>query len=162
MSSLVFAILIGIGATVIMDIWALLRERLFGIAPTNWGMVGRWVAHMKKGRFHHFAIASATPVRGEQTIGWLTHYLTGIVYAILLVWLSGPSWIMNPSIGPALGVGIITVLAPFFILQPALGAGIAASKTQNPNSVRFHSVVNHAVFGLGLFLSAVILTKLYS
>ena len=43
MESIVFILLIGIGATLVMDLWALLRKQLFGIAPTNWGMVGRWI-----------------------------------------------------------------------------------------------------------------------
>jgi hypothetical protein len=45
-------------------------------------------------------------------------------------------------------------VAPLFVLQPALGAGIASSRTPTPvfNSVK--SLVTHTVFGLGLFLAA--------
>ena len=156
MQNIVFIVLIGIGATLVMDLWALLRQQLFGIAPTNWSMVGRWIGHMKKGRFSHLSIANADAVSGETIIGWTAHYVIGIGYAVLLFLLFGETWLFEPTLGPALVLGIATVIAPFFILQPGMGAGVAASKTPNPNAVRLHSVLNHAVFGIGLYLSALI------
>ena len=156
MQNIVFIVLIGIGATLVMDLWALLRQQLFGIAPTNWSMVGRWIGHMKKGRFSHISIANAGSVRGEKAIGWAAHYVIGIGYAVLLFLIFGEAWLFEPTLGPAVVLGIATVVAPFFILQPGMGAGVAASKTPNPNAVRLHSVLNHAVFGVGLYLSALI------
>ncbi len=92
---------------------------------------------------------------GETLIGWSAHYLTGIAYAALLTGIWGSDWISRPSIEPALIVGIGTVAAPFLLMQPGMGAGIAASRTPRPNVARFHSLLNHAVFGLGLYLTAV-------
>ena len=157
MQNIVFIVLIGIGATLVMDLWALLRQQLFGIAPTNWGMVGRWIGHMRKGQFSHISIVNADAVSGEKIIGWTAHYVIGIGYAVLLFLIFGEAWLFEPTIGPAVALGIATVIAPFFILQPGMGAGVAASKTPNPNAVRLHSVLNHAVFGLGLYLSALVL-----
>jgi hypothetical protein len=48
----------------------------------------------------------------------------------------------------------VTVAAPLFVLQPALGAGIASSKAPNPNAARLRSVLTHAVYGLGLYACA--------
>jgi hypothetical protein len=48
----------------------------------------------------------------------------------------------------------VTVVAPLFILQPALGAGIASSKTAAPLFNCIKSVATHTVFGLGLYLAA--------
>ena len=157
MQNIVFIVLIGIGATLVMDLWALLRQQLFSIAPTNWGMVGRWIGHMRKGRFSHTSIANADAVSGEKIIGWTAHYVIGIGYAVLLFLIFGEAWLFEPTLGPAVVLGIATVIAPFFILLPGMGAGVAASKTPNPNAVRLHSVLNHAVFGLGLYLSALVL-----
>lgn len=42
------ALLIGVGATVIMDLWGILLRRL-GIATLNFAMVGRWVGHLLRG-----------------------------------------------------------------------------------------------------------------
>jgi hypothetical protein len=160
--NLVFVILIGIGATAVMDLWSLLRKYLFNIPPTNWGLVGRWIAYIGQGVFHHVAIAESNSIRGEQFIGWLAHYLIGIGYAALLVVIFGYSWVNNPSMGPALAVGVSTVVAPFFILQPGMGAGFAASRVSNPNSIRLQSIINHTVFGFGLFFSALAVKFVYS
>jgi hypothetical protein len=46
------------------------------------------------------------------------------------------------------------VAAPFLLMQPALGAGIAAAKTPNPTAARLRSLMTHAVFGLGLYFAA--------
>jgi hypothetical protein len=146
--------LIGTGATAATDAWSLLRARLFGIAAPNWGLVGRWIGHMPRGRFRHDSIARAAAVRGERLIGWLAHYAIGITFAALLLALSGGGWIAHPTPGPALLVGLATVLAPFLLMQPGMGAGIAASRTPRPNSARLQSLLTHGVFGLGLYGTA--------
>jgi len=145
---------IGLGATAVMDFWGLVRQRLFGIAPPNYALVGRWVGHMPRGRFHHPAIATAAPVRGERALGWAVHYLTGVAFAALLVSLNGVAWLAQPSLGPALALGIATVAAPFLLMQPGMGAGIAASRTARPATARLQSLITHAVFGAGLFAAA--------
>ena len=66
--------------------------------------------------------------------------------------LAGNDWLQHPMLIPALVFGIITVSAPFFIMQPLFGLGFAASKTQNPTQARLRSLMNHAVFGFGLYL----------
>ena len=47
----VIILLIGAGATAWIDLWALVRRRLFGTPLPNFGLVGRWIAHMARGRF---------------------------------------------------------------------------------------------------------------
>jgi len=145
---------IGVGATAIMDLWGWLRKSLFDGKGLDYGLVGRWIAHMPQGRFRHDAIAAAPAKRGERLIGWAAHYATGIAFAGLLIALFGEEWATRPTPGPALAVGIGTVVAPFFLMQPALGAGIAASKTANPTAARVQSLITHTVFGSGLYLSA--------
>ncbi|MGP9800603.1 DUF2938 domain-containing protein [Rheinheimera sp. NSM] len=153
MSVAICIFFIGIGATAIMDLWTLLRKALFGVAPANYGMVGRWLLHMTHGRFRHQAIAAAPVMRSEHVVGWAAHYMIGIAFAGLLIALCGDAWLQNPALLPALAVGIVTVAAPFLLMQPGMGAGIAASRTANPNSARLHSLITHAIFGLGLYVS---------
>jgi hypothetical protein len=43
---------------------------------------------------------------------------------------------------------------PFFIMQPSLGLGIAASRTPKPMQARLKSLVTHTVFGVGLYVCA--------
>lgn len=143
----------GIGATAVMDLWGFARKPLLGIPPPDYGMVGRWLGHMVHGRFCHASIAKASPVRGERLIGWTAHYLIGIGFAALLVLGWGRDWMLHPTIAPALIVGIGTVAAPFLLMQPGMGAGIAASRAPRPASARLQSLITHAVFGIGLYLS---------
>jgi hypothetical protein len=159
LESVVRVLLIGAGATAVLDLWSLLLKRL-GVPSSSWSMVGRWVGYFPRGRFMHDSIAAAAPIRGELAIGWVTHYVTGIAYAGLLVALWGLEWARQPTLLPALILGIATVAAPFFIMQPGMGAGIAASKTPEPARARVRSLMNHTVFGFGLYLSAVLTAML--
>src|SRR5688572_13278441 len=147
-------IAIGVGATAVMDLWMIARHRLLGIAPADYGLVGRWIAYMPRGRFRHDPIGATPPVRGERTIGWTAHYLTGIAFAALLLLVAGPHWMRQPTLAPALAVGVATVAAPFLLMQPGMGAGVAASRTKNPRAAWLQSVITHGVFGLGLYVAA--------
>ncbi|MBP3944567.1 DUF2938 family protein [Sphingobacteriaceae bacterium WQ 2009] len=93
-------------------------------------------------------------------IGWTAHYLIGISFAILLVMIMGMKWLENPTLLPALIVGLVTIIAPFFIMQPAFG--IAASNLQDPNILRLRSLLTHSVFGIGLFVSAYVINYICS
>lgn len=147
------AVLIGIGATLVMDLWALLLKRLFGAPSLDYAMVGRWIGHLLRGRLTHPGIARSAPVAGERAIGWIAHYAIGIVFALLLLAIWGPAWAARPTLLPALIVGIATVAAPFLILQPGMGAGIAASRAPKPGVARLRSLMAHASFGVGLYLA---------
>lgn len=148
-------LLIGIGATAAMDAWQLLLKQLKR-PVLDFALVGRWVGHIARGRWSHDAIAQAAPVRGERALGWALHYATGVVFAALLVALSGPAWMHSPSLLPALAVGVGTVALPLFVMQPAMGAGIASSRTPTPLKNCLRSLTNHAVFGVGLYLAAAV------
>ena len=145
------AVLIGAGATAVMDLWAIARKQLLGIPPLNYGLVGRWLAYLARGRFRHDPIAATPAVRGERLIGWSAHYLIGIAFAAILLAVWGLDWARQPTIGPALIVGIGSVAAPFLVMQPGMGAGVAASRTPRPAAARLQSLVTHGIFGLGLY-----------
>lgn len=144
---------VGMGATVVMDLWSIARSALLEMAPPNYALVGRWIGHMKTGRFRHDSIVASPPIRHERLIGWVIHYLIGISFAGILLSIWGLRWIQEPTLMPALMVGIATVAAPFLIMQPGMGAGFAASRTPHPASARLHSIINHAVFGVGLYVA---------
>ena len=154
------ALFIGAGATLATDLWAIARRRLLGVPAPDWGLIGRWFGHMARGRFRHERIATAEPVRGERVIGWTAHYLIGIAYAGALLAICGLAWARQPTLAPALALGIAAVAAPFLLMQPGMGAGIAASRTPRPNSARLQSLVTHAVFGLGLYAAGLVLKLL--
>ena len=147
------SILIGAGATLVIDAWAALLKR-FGVPSLNLAMLGRWVGHLPQGRFIHAGIAKSAPVRGESWLGWLAHYGIGAGFAGVLLAVFGLDWARSPTFGPAFTIGIATLPAPLFVLQPALGAGIASSKTPRPVFNTLKSLTTHVMFGLGLFLAA--------
>lgn len=151
MNTFACTLITGIGATLVMDLWGLARKPLLGIPAPDYGLVGRWLGHMRQGRFRHDAIAKAAPVTGERVIGWTAHYLIGIAFAAALIAIWGHAWLEHPTPGPALITGLVTVTAPFLLMQPGMGAGIAASRTPNPGKARVQSLITHAVFGLGLY-----------
>ncbi len=156
MELVINVIVIGAGATVVMDLWGLFQKHAFGVPSLNYAMVGRWIGHMPDGHFIHENIGKAAPVRGEQWLGWGAHYVIGILFAGILLIIWGPAWAAAPTLLPALLIGVLTVIAPFFILQPGMGAGIAASKTPDPKVSRMRSLIAHTSFGFGLYISALI------
>jgi hypothetical protein len=161
MNYLVYAFMVGAGATVLVDLWAIARKRAFDLPLPNYGLVGRWLAHLARGQFRHRSIAASPPVPGERVIGWIAHYAIGVAFAALLLATWGLAWIRQPTLGPALLVGIGTVAAPFLVLQPGMGAGVAASRTPRPASARLQSLVTHTAFGLGLYAAGWVARLLY-
>jgi len=150
-------IVIGFGATVLMDIWALILFKIFGQAKPNWAPVGRWFWHLKDGKVFHDSIATAEPYQHENALGWISHYAVGILYGVMLVLFVGPSWLAAPTFLPAWIWGILTVGAGWFLLQPGLGIGWAASKLPNPNKARLFNLLAHTVFALGLYGTALLI-----
>lgn len=153
-TSIIGAIFVGIGATLIMDIWAVFLRRVLTISSLDFCLVGRWFCYMPSGVFRHQKIAAAQKKSFECAVGWIAHYLIGIAFAMILVALTMGSWLHQPSLLQALLIGWITLAIPFFIMQPALGFGIAAANTPNPAQARFKSALTHSVFGVGLYASA--------
>ena len=145
---------VGFGATAAMDIWAIVLSRVSGRALPDWAMVGRWFAHIPRGRVFHQDIAAAPPAAHELAIGWIAHYAIGILYAGVLILWGGSAWVQKPTFLPALIVGLVTVGAGWFLLQPGMGAGWAASLMPNPWQIRARNLITHTVFALGLFVSA--------
>lgn len=151
--------LVGAGATALFDLWIAALRRL-GVRSLDMALIGRWIGHLARGKFAHAGIASAPPIRAERALGWLTHYAIGVAFAGLLLLALGHEWTRAPTLLPAVAVGIATVLAPLFVMQPALGAGVAFSLTPTPLKNCLRSVVNHGVFGVGLYTAAAALAWL--
>ena len=154
------AAVIGVGATVIMDVWALVLRRGFGVASLNLALLGRWIGHLARGTFKHERIANATPIRHERIIGWSAHYTIGVTFATVMLAIWGVEWLHAPTLMPPFIVSTLTLAAPFLVMQPAMGAGIASSRTPRPNLARLRSLATHTVYGVGLYLAALTWTVL--
>jgi Protein of unknown function (DUF2938) len=159
-SDIVGAVAVGMGATLVMDLWNLFLKRAFSVPSLNYCLLGRWVSHMPGGTLRHASIAAAPAKAHECTVGWMAHYSIGVVFALVLVVATSGDWLARPTLLPALLYGIATVVFPFFLMQPSIGLGIAASRTPNPAQARLKSLATHTVFGCGLYLCALVVSRL--
>jgi hypothetical protein len=149
------ALVLGLGATLLMDAWNLFLKRGFGVPSLDYGLLGRWILHMTGGRFAHPGIAKSPARRFERPVGYLAHYSIGVAFAVAFLAVAPAGWTGAPSPGPAVLFGVATVVFPFFVMQPAMGLGVASSRAPRPLRARLKSLATHAVFGVGLYLAAV-------
>src|SRR5688500_2819829 len=149
------AIAIGVGATLIMDLWNLFLKRAFGIPSLHYCLLGRWLSHMPSGIFRHANISAAPQKSAECTVGGIAHYSIGVAFALVFVFLVSREWLARPTLVPALLYGIATIVFPFFLMQPSLGFGIASSRAANPTQARLKSLAPHTVVGVGLYACGV-------
>jgi len=151
MEVLIKILMIGVFATVMMDIWATFSNRVLKFPRTNWAMVGRWLGHIPKGKFFHNPVSDSPEIKYENGLGWAFHYFIGIVYATFYVAMVLRGFDGSASLITAWFFGLVTIISPWFILQPALGLGVCAIKAPKPNMVRFQNFAIHSVFGIALY-----------
>jgi hypothetical protein len=149
--------LLGVGATVLFDLWQFGLARATGLPAPNWAPAGRWLRQRGEGRVFHEDIGRVAPHPNELALGWVGHYVVGIVYGIAFVLIVGPGWLAAPTLLPAWIFGIVTIGFGWFLMQPGLGMGWAASRTANPTRARLLGLAAHTVFGLGLWLTALLI-----
>lgn len=154
------ATLVGLGATLMIDLWGLFLRRGFNVPSLNYCLLGRWLLHMPAGAFVHRSIAAAPERPHECPVGWVAHYSIGAAFALIFVTLASGRWLEHPTLMPAVAFGVVTSLVPFFVMQPAFGLGIAASKTPHPHRARLKSLMTHTMFGVGLYLWALLLSRI--
>ncbi|CBJ35905.1 DUF2938 family protein [Ralstonia solanacearum] len=150
--AIIFCLIVGIGSTAMLDVWALLVERATSIPRTNWGIVGRWLLGVRKGRFVLDSTDSYASTVKERTVGWFFHYLIGIAYAAALIIFWKLDYIATPTILPAVIVGVVvSSLAGLMILLPGLGAGFFGSKLPNQFAIFVYVIVAHIIFAAGQY-----------
>jgi len=147
------ALYLGIGATIVMDIW-LLMLKIFKVPTLNFAFLGRWVGWIFQGKLVHQSIAQSPQIKREYLLGWIAHYSVGVIFAFSFLLIIDQTWLTHPQFYSALIFGVVTVLIPFVIMQPAMGSGFASSKTPHPFLNSLKSLLNHSVFGCGLYLTA--------
>lgn len=150
---------IGIGATLILDIWNYILS-LLNIKSLDYRFIGRWIGNFVNGKFYHNNIMQAPAIQNELFLGWTAHYIIGISFSFLLIFVFGKGWLSQPLIIPAIIIGIVTVIFPLFIMQPALGFGFASSNLPNPIVRVSKSIITHLVYGTGLYLTAILVNKI--
>lgn len=153
-------ILMGVVATLVMDLMAICLAKMKVIRPpVGPEAVGRWALYTLKGKFFHEDINKTPALNGEKTAALISHYLIGIVLAgvYLLMELEVPTIRHQPWM--SLVFGIATVLLPWLWLYPSMGLGFLASKTPSKSPYIVTSLVNHTNFGLGFLVWIVVFRR---
>ncbi|MBO9452117.1 DUF2938 family protein [Tropicibacter sp. R16_0] len=150
---------LGLGATLITDCVGVLRQ---GFAATHgfYCLVGRWLGSVHRQGLFRGDIRAAQPIQAEAALGWAAHIGLGVGFGMAFAALFGPAALRMPQVWQGLSFGVLTVLVPWLVFQPFFGWGIAVSKTPEPWRMRLRGLITHAVFGLGLWLSALLLSGL--
>lgn len=151
---IVSSVFIGVGATIVMDVVAIILKRVFDISSLNYSLVGRWIGYFSRGKFMHQSVAELAPIKGETALGWTAHYCIGITFAFLMLLIWGDVWLLHPTIILPIVYGIATTLASWVLMQPAFGQGLAASNTPHPWKARARSLMTHAIYGWGIYIAA--------
>lgn len=155
-------ILLGLLATAFMDIWAALMKVFFSISGLDYRFLGRWIGGFSRGEFTHCNITQSKPFPNELLIGYIAHYSIGVFFALVLVYWKGKSWVEVPTVQPALIVSTVSLVAPLFVMQPAFGFGVASIKIKPTYKLWCKSFMAHTSYGIGLYLSALMIKTLIS
>ena len=141
--------LAGVPATLAMDVGArAILAPALGVEAPGPRELGRWVGHMRHGRFRHPDIATAPAVAREAVIGSLTHYAIGLTLGAGYGLLLRAGRARRSSIPLALAYGTATTGFSWLLMFPATGKGLLGRRA-NPKLAAL-SLGNHLVFGLAL------------
>ena len=155
--ALLAGVLVGVAATVTMDVFGSVSRRVGLAAGAKGQWVGRWYLGIAQGQFVHANIAAAPEQTGETRAALVGHYLIGITLAVLyvvgaeLVGLSPASFLV------AVGYGLATCVFPWFLVFPALGFGVCGRKGPPELRLFTSSLINHLFYGFGLWWSAMLI-----
>nr|WP_288836896.1 DUF2938 family protein [uncultured Flavobacterium sp.] len=158
MNSKLRTILVGIGATVTVDLFTAILS-FFTHKGHGILYIGRWVSYIFKGKIFHNNIMETPRISNELIIGWLSHYVIGILFAFVLVSVFRIKWLQYPNFLAAIKIGLLTLFFPVCILQPAMGFGIGFSKLPESGFLLTKIILIHLVYGFGLYFTALILKK---
>ncbi|KZN69225.1 DUF2938 family protein [Pseudoalteromonas luteoviolacea] len=155
-----YAAVLGIGATLFMDLYTFALKRIFHVQSLDYALVGRWILHFNC-QFLHSNITQSLKKRYEGIVGWASHYVIGAAFGAMFLFLSEYFNVGVQSFVGSAVFGLVTVTLPFFIMQPCFGFGIAASNTPSPFTNRLKSVAAHAMYGTGIYVSALLLPYIH-
>ena len=90
--------------------------------------IGEYLDRWKLGAFLLVAFAANVGLSWAAGFKRETSFGSAVLlfgFALVFVVLTSTDWLARPTLPPALLYGVATVVFPFFIMQPALGLGIA-------------------------------------
>jgi len=148
---LLIVVLSGLFATLVMDGLNRLLAMTGVVDPINHAIIGRILTAWLRGDFRFASPAHIPPLAHAELVGVVYHYLIGVALTTfyLLVVARGHE---RPRLVWAVGFGVATSAFSLLLLFPSAGIGLLGldAPTLRPLT---SSLVNHACFGLGIFLA---------
>jgi hypothetical protein len=142
----------GLLGTVAMDVAKYIGHKLKLIGGVRMDMLGRWALGMLKGVMVYKDIHDAPAYKNENMAGWVFHYLTGglvaMVYPVFLNLLGTP--VTESGLILAVAFGLTTSVLPWFVVYPAFGKGFFGSRAPKASRPVITSIVSHAFYGAGI------------
>jgi hypothetical protein len=147
-------LLTGVVATAVMDILSTVARKAHLVAPLPPTLLGRWIASNPLGHVRQASIDQAVPVAHELVIALLAHYAVGVVFASLYLFATSRLDISPRSAGVAVTFGLATCVFPWLLMFPAMGFGLFGVRGPPGTQLFLSSLVGHASYGVGIWLSA--------
>jgi hypothetical protein len=145
--------LVGVIATLFMDILTGLSIRLGLVAPLPPALIGRWFASVARAQPIHADIAQVPAFRYELPLAIVGHYTIGITLACFYLWLTARLDLPTRSAGVALAYGLCTNVLPWLLMFPSMGYGFFGSHGPADTRLFASSLTSHAFYGVGLWLA---------
>lgn len=151
----IFVLVVGIGSTIVLDLWAQFTGKIGWIPGTHWPSVGRWLLGIPAGRLVANGQGRRPFTTGEAVAGWVFHYAVGLAYAVMFPLFWGTGFISAPRVWPFVIIGVlVSTLAGLMVLMPGMGGGFFARKLPNTAGIILYVVIAHVVFAVAQYLLA--------
>jgi hypothetical protein len=150
-------VLLGIIATVTMDVLSVAAIKLRLIAPLPPHLIGRWFASVARGQVLHGDIAQVSPIQHEMAVAVPVHYAIGVTLALMYLLACSTFGLSPRSPVTALVFALCTNLLPWLLMFPAMGYGWFGVHGPTGTRLFASSFLTHCFYGLGLRLGASLL-----
>jgi len=150
-------VLLGIIATVTMDVLSVAAIKLRLIAPLPPHLIGRWFASVARGQVLHGDIAQVSPIQHEMAVAVPVHYAIGVTLALTYLLACSAFGLSPRSPVTALVFALCTNLLPWLLMFPAMGYGWFGVHGPTGTRLFASSFLTHCFYGLGLWLGASLL-----
>jgi len=152
------SVLIGILATISMDVLSVTALKLGWIVFLPPRLTGRWFASVARGQFLHSDIGRVPPINYEMAIAVPMHYAIGITLTLLYLLLISALRFSPRNLIAALAFALCTNLRPWLLMFPAMGYGWFGTHGPPGTRLFFSSLVTHSFYGVGLWIGVLILS----
>ena len=151
-------ILVGVVATLTMDLLTALSLWLGLVAPLKPALIGRWFAAVARAEPVQADVARLPALRFEVPLALCGHYLIGIALAFAFLALASRLALPARRFDVALGFGLCSNALPWLVMFPAMGYGLFGAHGPAGTRLFVSSLIGHACYGFGLWLGARLFT----